>query len=138
MKDTHSLYIFKYALGSTIAGWLPTLHAVSITPIYHVLFTVLLYLSGLLLTQLGSPQGHGPRPLAHSGYPSVPSRLLSALPLLGLISLASPRNLNPTYVSSAQILAASIFIHQSELTQGQGPRGYVLTLGLKRQHLALQ
>jgi hypothetical protein len=28
MKGTHSLYIFKYVLGSTIAGQLPTLHAV--------------------------------------------------------------------------------------------------------------
>ena len=30
MKKTHSLYIFKYALGSTIAGQLPTLHVVRI------------------------------------------------------------------------------------------------------------
>lgn len=30
LKYTHSLYIFKYALGSITAGQLPTLHAVRI------------------------------------------------------------------------------------------------------------
>jgi hypothetical protein len=30
----------------------------------------------------------------------------------------SPRTLNPTYVSSVQLLAVSIFIHQSGITWG--------------------
>ena len=32
----------------------------------------------------------------------------------------SLRNLNPTYVSSTQLLAVSIFIYQLEVTWGQG------------------
>ena len=32
----------------------------------------------------------------------------------------SQGTLNPTYVSSAQLLAVSIFIYQSEITRGQG------------------
>jgi hypothetical protein len=39
-----------------------------------------------------------------------------------VLSLADLQNLNPTYLSSAQLLAANIFIHQSEVTSGQGPR----------------
>ena len=45
---------------------------------------------------------------------------------------------NPTYVSSAQLLAVGIFIYQSELTWGHGHSGYLQTPGLGDPHLALQ
>ena len=56
---THSLYIFIYALISTIAGQLPTLHAVRIHfPMDNskkLLLTTYSVSSGLLLTPAGQP-----------------------------------------------------------------------------------
>jgi hypothetical protein len=38
--------------------------------------------------------------------------------LLFMVLLQTQGNLNPTYVSSAQLLAVGIFIYQSEITWG--------------------
>jgi hypothetical protein len=67
------------------------------------------------------------------------------LPLLVVLFSSSPGNVNPAYVSSAQLLGFVIFIHQSELTWRQQPRGYTQTAGLgghtidsKRQNLNMR
>ena len=51
--------------------------------------------------------------------------------------LQRPPNINPIYVSSAQLLAVGIFIHQSELTWGPDPRVYLQTPGLVKIQAAL-
>ena len=46
---------------------------------------------------------------------------IGSLPILLLLVVPSPRNLDLAYVSSPQLLAAGIFIYQSELTGGRFP-----------------
>lgn len=53
IKDTHGLYVFKYALGITIAGQLPALCAVRIAHVFNnpkLSLTIYYVPSGLLLT----------------------------------------------------------------------------------------
>lgn len=80
------------------------------------LFIVTYYVStGVLLTPIGQPSGPH-----FYGSPNPQQLLLSLLPspLHGSPLTPSLGNLNPTQVSSAQILAVGIFIYQSEPTGG--------------------
>ena len=107
-QKTHSqpLYL-QLALKRTIAGQLPTLLAVRIYfPIHNPEF----------LTPIGQPSG--PSSLDPWWF------LFPSLHVLLLLPPQAPEKLNSTYVSSAKLFAVSIFIHQSELTWGQGHRDY--------------
>lgn len=89
-----------------------------ITPSYYL--TNFYVPSCLLLTQLGSPLGHVF--LALSLWRLSFPLLCGLLPRLLLVISQSPRKLNPTFVSSPQLLAADVFIYQSELTGGGVPQ----------------
>ena len=112
MKDTHSLYIFKYALGSTIAGQLPTLHAVRIYfPINNpeLLLTIYYARSGQPLTQLGIPLGHILLALSPCRLPTLPpacsSSMMASLCLSLWSLLCPPMSLLPCYWLSASLFA---------------------------------
>lgn len=96
-------YLLNYALESTF---------LSVTPSYCFLCFIWAALnsnwSALRATFYDSPN---------------PWRLL---PLVVLLQPRSPRTLNPICVSSTHLLAVGIFIHQSEITWGQG---HVVSLG---------
>lgn len=104
MKDTHSLYIFKHALGSTVAG--PTLRAVRIcfptdNLSYHVLFTTV-HLG--CFNPIGQPSGpcvFGPQPMAALLYPPT----YSLLP--------KPVKSQPNPLLSIYWLSASLFTNQN-------------------------
>jgi hypothetical protein len=73
--------------------------------------------SGLLLTPIGQPWGRGACSLDSKPMETSPSSLY-LLPSHGSFpsNPTSPQNLNPTYASSAQLLAVAIFIYHSKIT----------------------
>ena len=56
-------------------------------------------------------------------YSYLPRQVLFPLTLLLVVSSLQSQTTSTPPVSSHQLLADAIFIHQSELTWGQGPRG---------------
>ena len=129
MKDTHT------ALCSTIAGQLPILHAVRIhllpiTLCYCLLISVLPWLLLTPITQTSGPRPFGPEPRVLSLPPYPMAALVSLLhtllrhdsSFLSFLMVPSLGNLNPAYVSSPQLLAAGIFIYQSEFTGERFPQ----------------
>lgn len=147
MKHTHSLNI----LICSIAGWLPTTHAVRIHfPIHNseLLFTNSYVPSWLLLTLMSQPSGfswhraqgallaslhHGGsclllHTLLRHGGPFFSSSSFLVVP--------NPEHLNPTYAFSLQLLATDIFIYKSELTGDRFPEDTfrLQILGASLQH----
>ena len=100
-----------------------------ITLCYCLLISVLPWLLLTPITQTSGPRPFGPEPRVLSLPPYPMAALVSLLhtllrhdsSFLSFLMVPSLGNLNPAYVSSPQLLAAGIFIYQSELTGGQGP-----------------
>jgi hypothetical protein len=92
-----------------------------ITLSYYIMF----FIWAALNLSLASPQGHSFKAqLTHGGFSSInlflfPGSSSNPLP-------QSLRTLNPTIVSSAQLLAVGIFIYQLEIIWGQD---YIVSLG---------
>lgn len=122
MKSTHSLYVFRYTLGSTIAGQLPALHAVRIClpnnnpelslAMFHCSIRAALSASwpahmatfSLLLTHaLSLPPARSSSKVASSFF-------------LPPVHSSRPTKTQPHLSLFCQLLAAGIFIHQPELT----------------------
>jgi len=59
----------------------------------------------------------------------VPSPLFTFFPPRDSPLTPIPRTLNPTYVSSAQLLADGIFIHQAEITWDRERQGHATSPG---------
>jgi hypothetical protein len=115
-------YICKYALGSTVAGQLPTLHAVRVhfpTDKSQLLLTGYYVPSGVLLTH-ASPHGH-----VYMVQPSHCSSLLSPAHTSSSkrdISFLLPRSgLKPGKLKPRPCLFSPA-IYQSELTRGRVPQ----------------
>ena len=62
----------------------------------------------------------------------------SSLKVSPPLFLKAHKLLNPTYISSAQLLTVSIFNSPVRINLGEGPRGYMWTPGLGGQHFASQ
>lgn len=123
MKDTFTAFTFLVSLSSTIAGQLLTLHAASIYfPINNLELLLPMFHLGCSQLQLGSPQG-----LANLWWLLL-SSLLYILPLfhgVGFFLLPSlwsslPQTRKTSTPPTSLLPSFGIFIHQSQLTGGQG------------------